>query len=79
MSEVCFSGPALAVLTAVWAVISVSITTIFWLYVRAQQAALVRAQTKEDEATEDLRRALETGTTIAAAVDGGIVPRGRKR
>jgi len=58
--EACFSGPALTLLAAIGAVLQGAIVTLFWLYVRAQNAQIVDAKAREAE----WRRVALRGTEI---------------
>lgn len=46
---ICFSPSAIALLGAIWVVIQGAFVTIFWLYVRSQQAQISKAEAREAE------------------------------
>jgi hypothetical protein len=46
---ICFSPAALVLLGSIWVVIQGAFVTIFWLYVRSQQAQITKAEAREAE------------------------------
>lgn len=71
--EACFSGPSIALLTAIGGVVVTMVTTIFWLLMKSQAAQTAKAEAREAEWKRlALRGANEIIPSLALEVRGQV-------
>lgn len=61
MSDICFSGPALALLGGFWIVIQGVVVVLFWGWIRSLQDSIHEARGERDRAIDGWERTVGVG------------------